>query len=220
MQLYTYYRSSTAYRVRIALNLKSLPYEPTYISLPKMQHRDAAYLDVNPQGLVPAITIGGRTVAQSLAIIELLDELHPEPRLIPSDPWQRAYVRSLSQIIACDIHPLNNVRVLKYLEMAIGADAERRQAWYEHWIAEGLAAFEAELGGSRYAGRFCCGDAPTMADVCLVPQVFNARRFRCPLDPYPRLMRIYEACAALPAVQAAHPGRQADAPEDQRVDLR
>jgi len=210
--LFTYWRSSTAYRVRIAMNLKGLAYEPAFVSIPKREHRTAEYLAVNPQGLVPALVEDGRVVAQSLAILEFLEERSPEPPLLPSGLHERAYVRALSQVVACEVHPLNNVRVLRYLEEELGADADARNAWYRRWTAEGLAAFEAILARYRLAGDFCLGNAPTMADVCLVPQVYNARRFGCPLDDYPLMLAIAGRCARLEHFLRAFPDTQPDAP--------
>ena len=210
MKLYTYFRSSAAFRVRIALNLKGLEHESSYVDLLEDRQRESKYLTLNPQGLVPALEDGGKVYTQSLAIVEYLDECHPEPALLPRDAPGRARVRSLALAIACDIHPLNNLRVLQYLEHTLGLDRDRRLAWYRHWISEGFAAFEHALGDSQ-TGDFCHGDAPTLADIALVPQVFNARRFGCDLAPYPRLRRIDEACLALPAFERAAPANQADA---------
>ncbi len=211
MQLYGYFRSSAAYRVRIALNLKGFDYARLPVDLPGSAHRQDDYLAVNPQGLVPALLDGGRTVIQSLAAIEYLEETRPDPPLLPADPGGRARVRAMAQIIACDIHPLNNLRVLKYLENRLGHDETARNAWYRHWIAEGFEALERMLAERAAPGRFCHGDDPGMADVCLVPQVFNALRFSCPTGAYPALMAVYEACEALPAFADAHPSRQPDA---------
>jgi maleylacetoacetate isomerase len=213
LQLHTFFRSSTSFRLRIALALKGLSYEPRYVSLPKMEHKAAGYLALNPQGLVPALVDdAGRVFTQSLAMIEYLDETHPEPPLVPRDPVERWYVRAVSQIIGCEMHPLNNVRVLKYLKSAYGLDDERvNKDWYPHWIAEGFRGLEAFLLEQKRLGRYCHGDAVSMADVCLVPQVFNAERFGCDLAPYPTVMRVYLACLELPEVQAAHPSAQADA---------
>ena len=211
MQLYTFFRSSAAYRMRIALNLKGLAYEPVAVSLPRMEHREPAFAVVNPQRLVPALVDGPVTLTQSVAMMEYLEETHPEPPLLPADPVGRAYVRALAQTIACDIHPLNNVRVLIYLKDRLGHDEQTRDRWYAHWIAEGFAALEGLLQSRGRAGRFCHGDRVGMADVCLVPQVFNARRFDCPTDPYPTVMRIFEECQALEPFARAAPERQPDA---------
>jgi maleylacetoacetate isomerase len=212
LTLFTYWRSSTAYRARIALNLKGLAYEPAFVSIPGKEHRAAEYLAVNPQGLVPALVEDGRVVTQSLAILEYLEERTPEPPLLPAGLHERAYVRALSQVIACEIHPLNNVRVLRYLEDELGAEASARSAWYRRWIAEGLSGFEALLARHGLAGDHCFGDAPTMADVCLVPQIYNARRFDCPLDAYPLATAIAARCAALEPFVRAVPETQPDAP--------
>lgn len=211
MKLYTFFRSSTSFRARIALNLKGIEYEMEYVSLPGGEHRREAFLRVNPQGLVPALVDGERRLTQSLAIIEYLDETRPEPPFLPKDPGERAYVRALAQMIGCEMHPLNNVRVLNYLTGPLGLDEAAKQQWYEHWIAEGFRPLEQVLASDPRTGRFCYGDAPTLADICLVPQVFNAQRYNCPLDDYPTVMRIYEACLALPAFEAAHPSKQKDA---------
>ena len=212
MQLYSYFRSSAAYRMRIALNLKGLDYGQVAVDLPGGVHREAEFEAVNPQRLVPALIDGERTLIQSVAQMEYLEETRPEPPLLPADPAGRARVRALVQIIACDIHPLNNLRVLKYLQETLGHDDAARDRWYAHWIAEGFVALERLLAGSGHTGEFCHGEAPGMADVCLVPQVFNALRFNCPTEPYPTVMRIYEACNALDAFAAAHPARQPDSP--------
>lgn len=216
LKLYTYFRSSAAYRVRIALGLKDLPFESIPVHLLKNggEQNDPAYRRANPQGLVPALqTEAGPVLAQSLAIIEYLDETHPDQglRLLPEDALGRAHVRSLSQIIACDTHPLNNLRVLRYLVHELGVSSEQKDAWYRHWVAQGLQAVEASLTADRATGDFCHGDSPTLADCCLVPQVANAQRFDCPLDAYPTVQRIVAACETLPAFQQAHPSRQADA---------
>ncbi len=213
LQLYTFFRSSTSFRLRIALAWKGLPYEAHYVSLPKMQHRDAGYLEVNPQGLVPSLVDeAGQVFTQSMAMIEYLDERYPNPSLMPADTEQKWYVRAVSQIIGCEMHPLNNVRVLKYLKSAYGLeDAKVNGDWYPHWIAEGLTGLEQFLVSEDRSGRFCLGDQFTMADVCLIPQIQNAKRFNCDLSAYPRTMAIYEQCASLDAVKAADPAGQADA---------
>jgi len=209
--LYTFFRSSTSYRLRIALSLKGLDWEQRYISLPKMEHRDPAYLDVNPQGLVPALVEeDGHVLAQSLAIIEYLDEAYPDPPFLPTDIFERAYVRRLSQIIGCDIHPLNNIRVLKWLKANVPGDEGIADRWYAHWIAEGFRGFEACLVREGQSGRYCLGDALTMADICLVPQVANARRFNCDLSAFPETVAIADRVADLPAVRRVSPETQAD----------
>lgn len=209
--LYTFFRSSTSFRLRIALALKGLAYEPHYVNLPKMEHRDPAYLALNPQGLVPLLIDGDRAYVQSMAIIEYLDEAYPEPPLIPKDIHARAYVRAVSQVIGCEMHPLNNVRVLKHLRTQLGADEAAVNAWYAHWIAEGFAGLERYLGKMGIHGAYCCGDGVTIADVCLVPQVFNARRFDCPVDGYPIIEGIFDRCMKLDAFVSAQPSTQKDA---------
>ena len=212
--LYTYYRSSAAYRVRIALNLKGMPYTAVPVHLVKDggQHRSAAYRARNPQALVPAFELeDGTVLTQSLAIMEYLDEVQPESALLPADAIGRARVRALAQAIACDLHPVNNLRVLQYLSQQLGISAEQKDAWYRHWVATGLQGLEALLADHPSTGRFCHGDTPTLADCCLVPQLYNARRFQCPLDAYPTIRRIAAACETLPAFQQAVPEVQPDA---------
>jgi len=210
LQLYTYFRSSASFRVRIALNLKGLPWEPEVIWLPSNEQSGDPFRAVNPQGLVPVLVDGEQRLAQSLAIIEYLDETKPGPRLLPGDPPGRARVRSLSLLVAAEIHPLNNLRVLNHLRDALGLDAEAIGRWYRHWCDEGLAALERELADPR-TGRFCHGDEPTMADVCLVPQVFNARRYETKVERYERTMRIFGECMELDAFRKAQPSEQAEA---------
>ncbi len=209
LKLYTYFRSSAAYRVRIALNLKGLDYAPEVVWLPTGEQAGEPYRQVNPQGLVPTLIDDDVRLSQSLAILEYLDERHPENPLLPPDPAGRARVRSLALLIACDIHPLNNLRVLKYLRGPLGQPEDAVNTWYRHWCEQGLAAYEAELAAG--AGRFSHGDAVTMADVCLVPQVFNAQRFDVDLSGFPRLMAVHDACQALPAFARAAPGAQPEA---------
>lgn len=214
MKLYTYFRSSAAYRVRIALNLKGLSYEsvPVHLVRGGGEQRQAAYLALNPAGLVPALeNEAGQVLTQSLAIIEYLEDIHPTPALLPADALDRARVRALAQTIACDTHPLNNLRVLQYLGKTLGADESARQAWYKHWVAVGLGAVERLLAADPKTGDFCHGDAPGLADCCLVPQVFNARRFDCDLSAMPLIERIVANCEQLPAFQAAAPVQQPDA---------
>jgi maleylacetoacetate isomerase len=212
VKLYTYFRSSAAFRVRIALNIKGLPYEPQFVHLPKGEHRAPAYASVNPQALVPTLEDGGGTrLTQSLAIMEYLEEQHPSPPLLPSDAIGRARVRSLALLVACEIHPLNNLRVLQHLRKALGQTEEQVNGWYLHWIADGLAKLEAELAGDARTGKFCHGDAPGIADCCLVPQVFNAQRFKADLTPYRNVVRIFDACMKLDAFDRAQPSRQPDA---------
>ncbi len=209
--LYTFFRSSTSYRLRIALAYKRLEYAPHYVSLPKMQHRTPEYRALHAQGLVPLLIDDGRSFIQSMAVIEYLDEVYPDPPLMPAETHGRHYVRAASQIIGCDIHPLNNVRVLKYIQMQFGADEAATKTWYAHWIAEGLGGLETYVAGAGVAGRFCYSDIVTMADICLVPQIFNAQRFDCPLDDYPVLTGIFERCMALDAFRTTQPNTQPDA---------
>ena len=214
MKLYTYFRSSAAFRVRIALNLKGLAYEPVLVHLAKGEHRKQEYASVDPQALLPTLVDDGQALSQSLAIIEYLEEKHPEPPLLPPDSPGRARVRSLSLLVACEIHPLNNLRTLQHLRRALGQNEEQVNAWYRHWIADGLAKLEADLSrgdSGSGAGKFCHGDAPTMADCCLVPQIFNAKRYDSDLAPYPTVMRIFEACMQLGAFDRAQPSKQPDA---------
>lgn len=208
LTLYTYFRSSAAYRVRIAANLKGIRYRPQFVHLLEGEQRLPAYRMLNPQGLVPVL-VDETALTQSLAIIEYLEEAYPEPPLLPKALKDRAYVRALAAIIACDIHPLNNLRVICYLKEILNQDEKARLAWIQHWIQEGLAAFEEHLDKSP--GRFCFGDRPTLADVCLVPQIYNARRFGCDLDNFPRIQAIDQHCLALPAFQQAAPENQPDA---------
>ena len=211
MKLYTFFRSSASFRVRIALNVKGIPYEAVGVSLAKAEHLQDAYKRVNAQALVPTLEDGGRLLGQSLAIIEYLDEVHGGPRLLPADPVDRHYVRAFSQIIACEIHPLNNLRTLKHIKKAYGLDDAGVNAWYRHWIAEGFAMMETFLGRERRHGRYCFRDQPTMADCCLVPQVFNAQRYECDLKPYPTVMRLHEDCMKLDGFVRAQPSQQPDA---------
>jgi maleylacetoacetate isomerase len=209
MILYDYFRSSAAFRVRIALNFKGLAPERRFVHLRKGEQRAPGYLELNPQGFVPTLVIGETRIAQSLAIIEYLEEKHPLPPLLPRDPAERAHARAFALAIACDIHPLNNLRVLKYLGKALALDEPRRDEWYRHWVNEGFSALESQLAAR--SGTYCCGDAPTLADVCLVPQVFNAERVAVDFAPYPRLRAVHEACMKLPAFADAQPARQPDA---------
>lgn len=213
MKLYDYFRSSAAYRVRIGLKLKGLEYESVPVHLLKDggQQLQAEYRAVNPSALVPALHDNGATITQSLAILEYLDEVHPLVPLMPRDALGRARVRSLALTIACDIHPINNLRVLRYLVKDAGLSEDAKTAWYVHWVQEGFAALEALLANSADTGRFCHGDTPTIADCCLVPQVFNAQRFNIDMAPYPAIAAIDAACRELPAFVAAHPSQQPDA---------
>ena len=212
MQLYTYYPSSAAFRVRIALHLKGLAYEPRFVHLASDEHLAPAYTAVNPQGLVPALVDDGQLLTQSLAIIEYLEEKHPAPPLLPRELHARARARSLALLVACEIHPLNNRRALNYLTAVLGHTEEDKSRWYAHWIHDGLAKLEAALSRTPGTGTFCQGEAPTVADCCLVPQVFNARRFNCDTSHAPTVMRVFDACMALDAFQRAQPSRQPDAP--------
>ena len=196
--------------MRIALNLKGLAYEPAFVHLGRGEHRQPDYAAVNPQALIPTLEADGVRLVQSLAIIEYLEETHPNPPLLPRDAAGRAHVRSLSLLVACEIHPLNNLRVLQHLKRALGQNDEQVNAWYRHWIADGLQKLEAELARGA-TGGFCHGDAPTMADCCLVPQVFNAQRYRCDTVPYPNVMRVFAECMKLSAFDRAQPAKQPDA---------
>ena len=210
MTLYSYFRSSAAYRVRIAFNLKGLSYETAPIHLQKEggQNRKPAYRAINPQMRVPALRLdSGELITQSLAIIEYLDEVHPKPPLLPRDPLERAKVRALAQMIACDIHPLNNTSPLRYLKHELGQDQTKIDAWYHHWILEGFEPLEAMLRPAPYA----FGNDVTLADVCLVPQVSNARRLKVPLDRFPKIVAVDAACAKLAAFEQARPENQLDA---------
>ncbi len=213
MKLYTYFRSSAAYRVRIALNLKGLTYDAVPVHLLKEggQQRQEEYRQINPSGLVPAFQDERITLTQSMAIIEYIDERFPAVPLLPQDVAGRARVRELAQMVACDIHPLNNLRVLRHLVHELNITEEQKNAWIRHWIGEGLAGLEAHLARDPAAGPFCHGNAPTIADCFLVPQVFNAQRFDIDIAAYPNIARIYALCVDLPAFVAAHPSRQPDA---------
>jgi len=211
MKLHTYFRSSASFRVRIALNLKGLSYDSAAVHIAKGVHREPAYGALNPQALVPALEDAGVLLTQSLAIMEYLEETRPQPPLLPKDPSGRARVRSLSMLIACEIHPVNNLRVLQHLKRALGQSEEQVNAWYRHWIADGLAKFEADLLRAPGPGKFCHGDAPGMADCCLVPQIFNAQRYRCNTSAYPATMRVFAECMKIEAFDRAQPAKQADA---------
>ncbi len=209
MQLYSFFNSSTSYRVRIALALKGLDHAYRPIDIRKYEHRAADYLARNPSGGVPMLVDGDMSLGQSLAIIDYLDATHPEPRLIPGDASLRARVLELSSVIACDIHPVNNLRVLRYLHKVLQVTPEQKNAWYQHWIAEGLTAVETLLAQHGH-GPYCFGDAPTLADCCLVPQVANALRTDCDVTPYPKVMAVYKHCGEQPAFQRAQPSAQPD----------
>ena len=212
MKLYDYFRSSASYRVRIALNLKGVRPERLFVHLRRGAQRAQDFLALNPQGLVPALVLdSGRILTQSLAILEYLDETHPSPPLLPAGAEARARVRGIALAIACDIHPVDNLRVLEYLTGTLGVAREAKDGWYKYWIDVGFEALERQLSQDPATGRFCHGDAPTLADVCLVPQLANARRVDMDLSPYPTLLRIEAACLAIPAFADAAPAKQPDA---------
>ncbi|HEX4534987.1 MAG TPA: maleylacetoacetate isomerase [Rhizomicrobium sp.] len=211
--LYGYFRSSAAYRVRIALNLKGIVAQMKFVHLLKDggQHHGADYKAINPQEMVPTLEHEGHKIGQSLAIIEYLDDVKPEPPLLPKDALGRARVRQIAYAVACDIHPVNNLRMLQYLRDQFGASEEKRAEWQQHWISLGFAAIETLLSQSRDTGVYCHGDTPTLADICLIPQMANARRVNLDLAPYPTLLRIEETALANPAFKAASPSEQPDA---------
>ena len=211
--LHTYFRSSAAYRVRIALELKGLAFEsvPVHLVRGGGEQHSAAFAALNPAELVPVLVDGETTLTQSLPILEYLDELHPEPALLPPEAVGRARVRAIAQTIACEIHPLNNLRVLQHLQATLGASAADKSLWYAHWVELGFSVLESMLSDSARTGRYCHGDTPTLADCCLVPQIYNAERFEVSLAAYPTLRRIGEACRALDAFQRAAPEAQPDA---------
>jgi maleylacetoacetate isomerase len=217
VKLYSYFRSSASYRVRIALNLKGLPYEviPVHLLKDGGQQFAPEYRKLNPDALVPALiddtSDAPAVLTQSLAIIEYLEETHPEPPLLPQGMFDRAYVRGIALSIACDIHPLNNLRVLRYLVRKLNVSEDDKNAWYRHWCEQGLAAIETTLAQDERVGAFCHGDTPTLADCCLVPQIFNAQRLNCDLSAMPTIMRINEACLKLDAFAKAAPANQPDA---------
>jgi maleylacetoacetate isomerase len=210
MKLHGYYRSSASFRVRIALNLKGIGYQDAFHHLRRDEQRAPDYLKLNPQGLVPTLEDDGELLLQSMAIVEYLDETHPYPPLLPGHPGDRARVRAIAQMICCDIHPVDNLRVLRYLRTECGQDEAAVQRWYNHWIADGFQALETFLGQSDQTGRFCHGDEPSLADICLVPQVVNSQNFKLDLAPYPTIRRIHEACLSLAAFERALPKNQGD----------
>ena len=214
LRLYSYWRSSAAYRVRIGLNLKGLEYDtvPVHLVRDGGEQHSAAFRETNPQGLVPVLQHGNRTLRQSMAILEYLDETWPDNALLPATARDRARARGLAQMVTCDIHPLNNLRVLQHLERELGVPQEQRDAWVKHWITTGFDAVEASLAEHLSTGTFCEGDSPGLADCCLIPQVYNARRFGVDMAAYPTVARIEAACLELPAFDAARPERQPDAP--------
>ncbi|WP_125557130.1 maleylacetoacetate isomerase [Pseudoalteromonas rubra] len=209
MKLYTYFRSSAAYRVRIALNLKDLDHELVPVNLLKSEQQGTDYLSRNNQGLLPALETDQGVLAQSLAILEWLEETYEAAPLLPTDAWEKAQVRNFCYAIACDIHPIDNLRVLKYLSNELSVSDEQKNTWYRHWVIEGFKKLEVMLGDSL----FCFGDKPSLADVCLVPQVYNALRFKVDMNDFPKIARIYEHCNTLPAFKDAAPENQADAPQ-------
>lgn len=213
MKLHNYFRSSASYRVRIALHLKGLAYEYVTVHLTRAggQQFASEFRALNPQALVPVLTDGPDTLTQSLAILEYLEETHPQPPLLPKAAVERARVRALALTIACEVHPLNNLRVLNYLSTKLGASDSAKTEWYRHWVDHGLAALESNLTQSPFTGRFCHGDMPGLADCCLIPQLFNARRFGCDLSSYPTLLAIEARCQELSAFLDAAPGQQPDA---------
>ena len=215
LALYSYWRSSAAYRVRIGLNLKRLAYDivPVHLLREGGEQRTDAFAQANPQKLVPVLQHGQRMLRQSLAILDYLDEVWPERPLLPATARERQRVRALAQLVACDIHPLNNLRVLQYFDHEWHVPQPERDAWARHWMEEGFGAFEQLLAGHPATSEFCDGATPTIADCCLVPQLYNARRFGVDLSPYPTLLRIEAACLALPAFDAARPENQPDAPQ-------
>ncbi len=214
LTLYTYFRSSAAFRMRIALHYKGLSYDPKYVSLVKAEHLSADYAKLNPQGLVPTLIDGEHVLNQSMAMIEYLDETQPGPKLVPGDALQRWRIRSLAQLIACEIHPINNLRILKYLKTPLNHSQEEIDAWYRHWCIEGLGAYERELSVGPTAlnrGQYSVGDQVSLADVCLVPQIFNAKRFNVDTSVVPKTMGIFERLMKLPAFESSQPSTQADA---------
>ena len=210
MKLYNYFRSSASFRVRIALQLKGLPFEYIPVHLAKGQHKMPEYSAIAADNLVPNLVIDGEHLSQSMAIIEYLDEMHPEPPLLPKAPLDRARVRALAQSIACEIHPINNLRVLKYLSGNLGLNEDQKNTWYRHWVREGLEAFERQLVKGPKS-TFCYVNTPSLADCCLVPQIFNAKRFDVNLDGLPLTMGAFEACMTLEAFQKAQPSACPDA---------
>jgi len=211
MELYSYFRSSASYRVRIALALKGLAYDYKAVHLVHAEQLAPAYAALSPTRLVPTLVDGGHAIGQSLAIIEYLDETHPQPPLLPADALGRARVRALALDIACEIHPLDNLRVLRYLVREMGVGEAAKDKWYRHWVESGLASVERQLAADPRTGRFCHGDAPTLADCVLVPQIFNAQRYDCRLDAVPTVMRVFDACMQLPAFVDSQPSRCPDA---------
>ena len=213
LTFYGYWRSSASYRVRIALNLKGLPCEHRPVHLVRNEQHSAQFLARNPHALVPVLETDGRCLTQSLAIMEFLEEVYPERPLLPADPFDRAWVRAVAQAVACEIHPVNNLRVLKYLTEELGVADAARLGWYRHWIALGFTGLEAQL--EALPGDFSLGDKPGLLEACLVPQVYNARRFECDLEAYPRLTALDARCRSHEAFRAAAPEAQPDAPDSE-----
>ncbi len=211
MKLYTYFRSATSFRTRIALNLKGIDYEPRFVHLRKGEQHDPEYLELNPGHCVPTLVDGDTVLIQSPAIIEYLEETRPEPPLLPADPAGRARVRAIAMAVAVDIHPIDNLRVLNYVRDAFGQDEDGVRNWYNHWIAEGMERVEAMLAGDPRTGTYCHGDRVTLADVYLVPQVFGARRFGYDTAQHPTITRVFDACMTLDAFDRAQPSKQPDA---------
>ena len=207
MRLYSYFRSSAAYRVRIALNLKGIDYDIIPVNLLTGEQSSSDYKEINPQGLVPCLDTGQGVLTQSLAILEWLEENHPQQPILPADPWHKAQARSLAYAISCDIHPVNNLRILKYLQNELQHSDDEKIHWYQHWIENGFSALETQLGESD----FCCSDEPGIADICLIPQVFNAHRFKVDMEPYPKISAVYKRCSLLEAFIDAAPENQPDA---------
>ncbi|MGD9650163.1 MAG: maleylacetoacetate isomerase [Dongiaceae bacterium] len=211
LKLYSYWRSSSSYRVRIALNIKEIKYEIIPVNLLKNENTAEEYRRLNPQGLVPTLVVGGNQIlTQSLAIIEYLEEIKPVPPLLPADSWARAKIRQIAQLISSDIHPLNNLGPLSYLTEKLGVTEEQKQKWYHYWVHQGFNAIE-QLLMQLKSEDFCYGNQPSIADICLIPQVYNAERFKVDLKPYPAIRRIAKHCNELPAFKAAHPSAQPDA---------
>lgn len=212
--LHGYWRSSAAYRLRIALNLKGLEYDQVSVNLKDGRQRDAAHKALHPQGFVPVLDIDDHQLIQSPAILEYLDEIHPEPALLPGDAANRARIRAYAAVVGCDIHPVQNLRLLQYIRKEYGQDADGVTAWVRRWISDGFAALETMAETDQFDGPYLCGNAPTMADIYLVPQAYNARRFGVTVEDYPRLFMADKAARSLPAFEAAAPENQPDAPED------
>lgn len=211
MKMYGFFRSGTSHRTRIVLNLKQISYELLPISLMKNEHKNAAFQAINPQGFVPVLAVNDQLLLQSPAIIEWLEESHPEHPLLPSDALGRAKIRALAAVVGCDIHPINNKRILEYLRNTLKLDDAQVQSWCQHWIDEGFSALETLLAADQTRGDFCYGNQPTLADAYLIPQVDSSKRFKVDMSKYPNIQKIYDACMALPAFQAAAPMNQPDA---------